>query len=273
MASHIAPTDSKGRYPSSGGYSENDGNYGAGVIVFSSDLSQTVLIFNCVTGLHSFPKGKLKKGESLTDGALRELFEETGIKKNQIQFLDKWIVEKCKNYPVCTYAVASLLPDVKMNPVMKGDRCETAIWYSLGDAQKLGDAFAKRRLRILNNAIELTKTLKFTPKPPAEEPVKKPFNLMEQIYGVRLVLLTEPEVCVHGVTTKTWEQIKDKGIDSKGSNRKYFKLSVPSQMLVDKRIYIDMSSAMKDGIVFYKSGTAIWTSGINGVLSSKYFKK
>lgn len=64
-----------------------------GVIVFDPTLTQTILV-ETDAGYKSFPKGKLKKGEDLKTGALRELEEETGIHQNQIDIIPNIMLQE-----------------------------------------------------------------------------------------------------------------------------------------------------------------------------------
>lgn len=88
-------------------------------------------------------------------------------------------------------------------------------------------------------------------------------------------------IAVHGTYYRFWEKIKAEGL--KKMNRNHIHLTEHerfnsntsgfrsnSQIL----IYIDVSKAMTDGIVFYRSeNNVILTEGINGILSNKYFVK
>lgn len=60
----------------------------AGIIVFNQNLDSTVIV-KTENNNYGFPKGKRNKGESLEDNAFRELEEETGIKKDLINIVDR----------------------------------------------------------------------------------------------------------------------------------------------------------------------------------------
>ncbi|MCJ7637108.1 MAG: NUDIX domain-containing protein, partial [Nitrososphaeraceae archaeon] len=56
----------------------------AGVIVIDLTNLETILVCTDHDN-YSFPKGKRHKGETIMDNALRELNEETGLTKDDIQ--------------------------------------------------------------------------------------------------------------------------------------------------------------------------------------------
>ena len=56
----------------------------AGVVVYNDN--KEVVVVATPKGNYSFPKGKKKKGETVKQTALRELYEETGIDETEIEF-------------------------------------------------------------------------------------------------------------------------------------------------------------------------------------------
>jgi len=59
--------------------------YSAGVIVYRRDPDGLkFLLIRSRSGVYGFPKGHIEEGESETEAAERELFEETGIKASLI---------------------------------------------------------------------------------------------------------------------------------------------------------------------------------------------
>jgi 2'-phosphotransferase len=89
------------------------------------------------------------------------------------------------------------------------------------------------------------------------------------------------KVCVHGTTKKAWELIKQEGLKCMERLHMHFATGEPgdneviSGMRKDCKvmIYVNMKSAMDDGIKFYLSkNNVILTNGIDGKLSVKYFE-
>lgn len=88
-------------------------------------------------------------------------------------------------------------------------------------------------------------------------------------------------IAVHGTFYRFWEKIKAEGL--KRMNRNHIHLTEQEHFTVDTSgfrssseilIYINVSKAMSDGVVFYRSANnVILTEGINGVLFNKYFTK
>ena len=56
-----------------------------GVVVFGN----TVLLLKKFNGDWVLPKGRVEEGESLKEAALREVFEESGVKGQVIEYIDK----------------------------------------------------------------------------------------------------------------------------------------------------------------------------------------
>jgi bis(5'-nucleosidyl)-tetraphosphatase len=62
--------------------------YSAGAVIFrhTEEGTEFLLIYSERNGIWGFPKGHIEKGETETDAALREIFEETGLKR--LKFAD-----------------------------------------------------------------------------------------------------------------------------------------------------------------------------------------
>lgn len=103
----------------------------AGVIILN-DQMETVLV-ETPRGNFSFPKGGRNKGESIENCAYRELYEETGIKADQITFFKDAVYDEysIKGKPAVKYFVA-MLNDYK-NHVFKFDPEElvSCSWYKI----------------------------------------------------------------------------------------------------------------------------------------------
>lgn len=66
----------------------------AGTIIIEQDSSQTLLILDRRSGLWGFPKGAIEQNENVCQAAIRETYEETGIKLVQESLGPCW---SCKN--------------------------------------------------------------------------------------------------------------------------------------------------------------------------------
>lgn len=92
---------------------------------------------------------------------------------------------------------------------------------------------------------------------------------------------TKLPIAVHGTYYRFWDKIKAEGL--KRMNRNHIHLTETEHFSGNVSgfrssseilIYINVSKAMSDGVVFYRSANnVILTEGINGVLSNKYFTK
>jgi len=130
----------------------------AGIIVF--DKNRTVLV-STERGHFSFPKGKRNKDETEIDAAWRELEEETGLTKNNVEliYLD---AEKMESYCLDEYSDKGNLSiryfvGKLVNPIkkFKFDPTELANvqWYTIEDAMNL-DKFKQSRKNILQEAYK-----------------------------------------------------------------------------------------------------------------------
>lgn len=57
----------------------------AGVLVYCLESPREYLLLHYPAGHWDFPKGHIEEGENEKEAALRELFEETGIKEDEIE--------------------------------------------------------------------------------------------------------------------------------------------------------------------------------------------
>lgn len=95
---------------------------------------------------------------------------------------------------------------------------------------------------------------------------------------------SEIPVCVHGTYKECLQQILEGGLKRMKRNHIHFAMGMPNTGEVmsgmrkscDIAIYVDVASAMADGVKFYKSSNdVILTAGIggSGVLPVKYFQR
>lgn len=104
------------------------------------------------------------------------------------------------------------------------------------------------------------------------------------LHEIKMNEIHKYPVCCHGTYKKYWDSIKKEGLKTMKRNNIHFSTSDcyhnSNNCISGMRhncellIYIDMRSAMKDGLKFYLSeNNVILSCGINGVLSPKYFKQ
>ena len=101
-------------------------------------------------GFYDIPKGKVKKGESSLEGAIRECFEESGIKVKVKDIVGDPITKR--NLTVYA-AITSKNPKLKPNP-------ETGIWEHMGMSWLTGEEIKSLCLKYLKPFVkEHVKTL------------------------------------------------------------------------------------------------------------------
>lgn len=90
--------------------------------------------------------------------------------------------------------------------------------------------------------------------------------------------IKEPMTCIHATYEKFLDSIMANGLNR--MKRKHIHCAASLNAKSGKRadcnvfIYINMAAAMSDGITFFRSDNdVILTSGIDGILPSKYFEK
>ena len=123
----------------------------AGIIIFNND--ETVLV-NTKFGNYSFPKGKKNKGENLIDVAWRELEEETGLRKDQVNLIDDYFIDELSNRgnPSVRYFVG--ITNEKINKfIFDTEELENVGWYTIEKALEIAK-FKNIRKQILKQAYE-----------------------------------------------------------------------------------------------------------------------
>ena len=87
------------------------------------------------SGIWSFPKGHIEQGETIIDGAKREIFEETGIKADvNIDFTRK-LTYTLRNGNVKQLTL--FLAEIKENPIIDGREISEFKWAGLDEAVNL----------------------------------------------------------------------------------------------------------------------------------------
>lgn len=96
--------------------------------------------------------------------------------------------------------------------------------------------------------------------------------------------ITNPDdfrILVHGTFNENWKVIKNEGLKIMNRNHVHFAIGFPNDESVISGmrkscqifIEIDLKMAMEDGMKFFiSSNKVVLSSGINGVISPKYFK-
>jgi len=123
----------------------------SGIIVIDND--KTVLVSK-KNGNYSFPKGKKNKGETSLDTAWRELNEETGLSKENVEIIDDFIIDENSNKGniAIRYYVGKLIK----NPIKltyDADELQNVEWIQIDKAYKI-EKFKNRRKEILKQAYE-----------------------------------------------------------------------------------------------------------------------
>lgn len=72
----------------------------AGTIIHNPDWCQTLLVLNAHSGLWGFPKGMIEPRETERQAALRETYEETGIKLDPENLGIRWRLNRVVLYHV-----------------------------------------------------------------------------------------------------------------------------------------------------------------------------
>lgn len=129
----------------------------SGIIVFDND--KTILV-NTDRGNFSFPKGKRKKGETDSETAWREFYEETGIDKNDVELIDNVFIDEKSNKGNVNvrYFVGRIKREIKEFTYDKTE-LNNVQWICVDDALKL-DKLKNKRCEVLQKAYAIHKTEK-----------------------------------------------------------------------------------------------------------------
>lgn len=122
----------------------------AGVIVFNNG---SVAMVKTHSGNWSFPKGKALKGETITENALRELQEETGIHHTDITLIDDLFIDECnkKGHVNVRYLIAKFNDNKHHVWIYDPNELSEVCWIAIDDVVKL-DKLKTSRKNILIEA-------------------------------------------------------------------------------------------------------------------------
>ena len=128
----------------------------AGVIVIDPTETSVVLV-ETKKGNLSFPKGKRDKGEDIFTTALRELEEETGIRKDMMEDIDAsyWIDEMSKKgNPNIRYFIGRLKDEyIEHKFTFDPDELAVVTWYQFDKAFE-SEWLRDSRKTVLKTALE-----------------------------------------------------------------------------------------------------------------------
>ncbi len=121
----------------------------AGIIVIDRD--ETILV-STKNNNYSFPKGKRHKKETSIDTAWRELMEETGLTKTNLEIIDDFTIDEYSNRGniAIRYYVGKLI--IKPTELtFDANELHTSKWIKITDAYNL-EKFKNNRKEILKQA-------------------------------------------------------------------------------------------------------------------------
>ena len=122
----------------------------SGIIVFDND--KTVLVSTHI-GNYSFPKGKRNKNETSLETAWRELTEETGLTKDNVELIDETFIDELSNRKgnlSVRYYVGKLIKPLD-TLTFDPEELNKVEWISIDDALNLSKLVDKRK-EVLNTA-------------------------------------------------------------------------------------------------------------------------
>jgi len=137
-------------YPMCGGF----------VVLCESEEKINVLLVKTHKNVWGFPKGKRKKHEPLFECALRECEEETGLKENQLNIIDKNTIffdEITKKGVASVRLYLATTTDLIKPKIYDLDELAEAKWVQITEAANL--LTHKNRKQILLDAIKTYENL------------------------------------------------------------------------------------------------------------------
>jgi 8-oxo-dGTP pyrophosphatase MutT (NUDIX family) len=144
---------------------------GVFVIAYDKHGNQYIAMVKTPKNHWSYPKGKKNKGEMSFNTAIRELEEETGIKSDEITFVETQIYNETSdnNHPATSYYTAfynKLIDNESLKLVQEDlDELSEARWILLKDVinwkDSVEDGYLKTKridiIKIMNNDLKLSK--------------------------------------------------------------------------------------------------------------------
>ena len=133
----------------------------AGVIIMKKSQCLETIVVKSHKGRYSFPKGKLEKGETYIEGAFREMNEETGLVKEDVELLRDanndliWIEELSdKGNPSVLYFIGKYVKQGTHQFTLDEKELSESKWHKTDNVFKLEDLKSSRK-EVLTNAIKL----------------------------------------------------------------------------------------------------------------------
>lgn len=126
-----------------------------GIIVFYKDnnnIDKTILV-STHNGNYSFPKGKRHKNETSLETAWRELTEETGLTKDNVELVNESFIDETSNRKgnlSVRYYVGKLVKPLETF-TFDPEELNKVEWLTINDALKL-DKFVDKRKDVLKHA-------------------------------------------------------------------------------------------------------------------------
>lgn len=136
----------------------------AGIIIFRKKHKLETILVKTHKDNYSFPKGKLNKGETYIDGAIRETNEETGIVLEDIKLLSEngkyvYIEELSeKNNPSVLYFIGEYNKD-NLTFSYDEEELKEVNWFQIDDVYKL-NKIKQARKEVLDKAVNIYNRLK-----------------------------------------------------------------------------------------------------------------
>ncbi|HKL56057.1 MAG: NUDIX hydrolase [Roseovarius sp.] len=113
-------------------------------------------------GRWSFPGGKIEQGETISNAALRELFEETGIRAEALHVFTAFDVfeRDGQGTPGRHFILIAVLCRWISGDPVAGDDALDARWFHLEDLEQGDVAFSPNVARVAHEAMALNLNLK-----------------------------------------------------------------------------------------------------------------
>jgi 8-oxo-dGTP diphosphatase len=133
---------------------------GEASVTFITDTCRFILIKRNIrtgdpwSGQMALPGGYRKKGESSSDAARRETYEEVGVRLNELYYIGMY-ESKAKDIEVKAF-ISEISPSV--DPVA-GDEVSEAFWVPISDLVPDSDSYLYREYRIWGMTFRILKDI------------------------------------------------------------------------------------------------------------------